>query len=99
MQWRLYRFAKPEFSLNSTFNVHSSLTESGRVHGRTDVTLRRKFAGDFTFDLSPYGDHDNPPPGDRTATTDHGVATSLGMTFRGAGEVARRRSTAVVQTS
>jgi hypothetical protein len=81
MQWRIFRFAKPEISLSSTFNVYPSLTESGRVRGRTDVTLRRKFAGDFTFDLSFYGDYDNQPPGDMTVTTDYGVSTSLGVTF------------------
>jgi hypothetical protein len=81
LQWRIYRFATPETSLTSSLAAYPSLTEAGRVRARTDVSLRRKLAGDFTLQLSLYGDYDSRPPGDVGVTADYGFVTSLGYSF------------------
>jgi hypothetical protein len=81
LMWQIYRFANPETTLSSTFEVYPSLTDTGRVRARTDVTLKRKFYGDFTFQLQFYDDYDNRPPSDDAVTNDYGFTTSLGYTF------------------
>lgn len=81
LEWRIFRFAEPEISLASPLDVYPSPTGSGRIRARTDVALLRKFAGDFTVDLSFHDAYDNRPPGGRAVTNDYGFATSLGVTF------------------
>jgi hypothetical protein len=81
LNWQIYRFANPETSLSSTFEVYPNLTDSGRIRARTDVSLRRKFYGDFTFQLQFYDDYDSRPPSADAVTNDYGFTTSLGYTF------------------
>jgi hypothetical protein len=81
LNWQIYRFANPETTLSSTFEVYPNLTDSGRVRARTDVSLKRKFYGDFTFQLQFYDDYDSRPPSADAVTNDYGFTTSLGYTF------------------
>lgn len=81
LDWRIYRFSKPELTLHSTLLVFPSLTESGRVRARFDSSLSHKVTSDFTVILSLYDDYDNRPPGARTVNNDFGFITSLGYSF------------------
>lgn len=81
LTWQIYRFANPETTLSSSLEVYPNLTDTGRVRARTDVTLKRKFYGDFTFQLQFYDDYDSRPPSADAVTNDYGFTTSLGYTF------------------
>jgi hypothetical protein len=81
LTWEIYRFANPETTLSSSLEVYPSLTDSGRVRARTDVSLKRKLYGDFTFQLQFYDDYDSRPPSADAVTNDYGFTTSLGYTF------------------
>jgi hypothetical protein len=78
--WRIFRFNDPEVSLSSTAYLYPSLTESGRLRGTLDVSLKRELIEDLTFDISFYESYDsNPPSGGET--TDYGIITALGYKF------------------
>ena len=81
LDWRIYRFSKPELSLHSTLLAFPSLTDSGRLRARFDTSLSYKVTSDFTVILSLYDDYDNRPPGTRTTNNDFGLVTSLGYSF------------------
>lgn len=81
LTWQIYRFANPETTLSSSFEVYPSLTDSGRVRARSDVTLKRKLFGDFTFQLQFFDDYDSRPPSEDAVTNDYGFTTSLGYSF------------------
>lgn len=81
LDWRIYRFSKPELTLHSTLIAYPSLSDSGRLRSRLDTSVSHKLAGDFTLTLSVYDDYDNRPPGHTTSTNDYGMATALGYTF------------------
>lgn len=79
--WQIYRFADPQTTLSSTLEVYPNLTDTGRVRARADVSLKRKFYGDFTFQLQFYDDYDSRPRSGDAVTNDYGFTTSLGYTF------------------
>jgi hypothetical protein len=79
-QWRIFRFSDPEVSLTSTLYAYPSLTESGRVRGSLDVSLRREIISDLFFDLSLYDSYDSDPPSEGEKN-DYGIVTSLGYKF------------------
>jgi hypothetical protein len=79
-QWRIFRFSDPEVSLSSTLYAYPSLTESGRVRGSLDVSLRRELISDLFFDLSLYDSYDSDPPSEGEKN-DYGIVTSLGYKF------------------
>jgi hypothetical protein len=79
-QWRIFRFSDPEVSLASTFYAYPSLTESGRVRGSLDVSLRREIINDLFFDISLYDSYDSDPPSEGEKN-DYGIVTSLGYKF------------------
>ncbi len=81
LDWRIYRFSKPELSQHTSLLVFPSLTDTGRVRARVDTSLSYKVTSDFTVILSLYDDYDNRPPGARTTNNDFGFATSLGYSF------------------
>jgi hypothetical protein len=79
-QWRIFRFSDPDMSLSSTLYAYPSLTESGRVRGSLDVSLRREIISDLFFDLSLYDSYDSDPPSEGEKN-DYGIVTSLGYKF------------------
>jgi hypothetical protein len=81
LTWQIYRFANPETTLSSSLEVYPSLTDSGRVRARADVSLKRKLFGDFTFQLQFFDDYDSRPPSEDAVTNDYGFTTSLGYSF------------------
>jgi putative salt-induced outer membrane protein YdiY len=80
-EWRIFRFSKPETSLNSSFVVYPSLTESGRYRSELNITLSRDIIEDLTLDLSYYNSYDSEPPDVTASKTDYGIVTSLGYKF------------------
>jgi hypothetical protein len=80
-EWRIFRFSKPETSLNSSLVLYPSLTESGRYRSELNITLTRELIEDLTFDLSYYNSYDSDPPDETASRSDYGVVTSLGYKF------------------
>jgi hypothetical protein len=86
--WRIFRFDDPETSLHATATLYPSITESGRLRGNLDISLRRELISDLFFDISLYESYDSNPPADSANVgpdgpekTDYGIVTSIGYKF------------------
>jgi hypothetical protein len=73
-------FHDPEFDWSSTIEIIPSLTESGRVRGEIDTTLKWELIGDLDWGLSFYASFDS-QPAETGSTSDYGVNTSLTYEF------------------
>ncbi len=77
-QVELFKFDKTNLTINaSTFPSYS---QPGRVFTSTNVTYYVKFLGDFTWNVSFYGNWDNQPPPHFNGS-DYGTSSGLGWTF------------------
>jgi len=81
MSWDWFRFEDPELDWSTTLEIIPSLTESGRIRGAFDATLRWEIINDFFWQLTLYDDYDNQPKGDTTTSNDYGITTSLSYKF------------------
>ena len=82
VNWHVYHLVGKTTSLSSQALLYPSFTESGRYRGTVDITLRKELVTDLNIDLTAYYDYDNKPPdASKTATSDHGIVTSLSYTF------------------
>ncbi|HSD71051.1 MAG TPA: DUF481 domain-containing protein [Woeseiaceae bacterium] len=81
MTWEWYRYDTPELDWSTTLEVIPSLTESGRVRGEYDATLRWEIIKDFYWQLEYYYSYDNKPQTEDAASNDYGVTTSLAYKF------------------
>lgn len=75
---KLYRFDKTHLDVNAL--LLPVLSDPGRVKFATNIGYYVKFLGDFTWNVSFYGNWDNqPPPG--FSGSDYGTSSGLGFTF------------------
>ncbi len=80
-----FDFGEPELDLSSMLTLYPSITETGRVRGNFDVSLRWELFKDLYWKLSLFDDYDSRPDG-RTgdpnpANNDYGVTTSVGWSW------------------
>jgi len=80
-KWDWFLFHDPELDWSTTIDVIPSLTESGRVRGEFDTSLKWEIIGDLKWGFSLYGSFDNQPQSDAGSTSDYGVNTSLTYEF------------------
>jgi hypothetical protein len=80
-EWRIFKFTYPKVSLDSELLLYPSITESPRLRGTLNITLRYKLTERFVLQLSYYGNYDSRPPTEGAATTDYGITTSLAYSF------------------
>lgn len=81
MTWEWYRYDTPELDWSTTLEVIPSLTESGRVRGEYDATLRWEIMTDFYWQLEYYYSYDNKPQTEDASSNDYGITTSLAYKF------------------
>jgi len=80
-----FYYDEPELDLNSTLTLFPSITESGRVRGNLNVSLRWEIFKDLFWKLSLYNDYDSRPQGQTNdanpPNNDYGVTTGLGWSW------------------
>ena len=81
VSWDWFRYDSPELDLSTTLQIIPNLTESGRVRGEFDVSLKWEIVSDLFWELSLYDSYDSDPVVDGAEKNDYGVATSLGYSF------------------
>lgn len=81
LNWDWFRYDSPELDLSTTLQVIPNLTESGRVRGEFDVSLKWEIVSDLFWELSLYDSYDSDPVVDGAEKNDYGIATSLGWSF------------------
>ena len=74
----LFKFDKTQLTIQDV--VFPALSEPGRVFNNTNVTYYIKFFGNFTWNISFYGNWDNQPP-PRSSGSNYGTSSGLGWTF------------------
>ena len=79
--WEWYRYDTPELDWSTSLDLIPSLTESGRVRGEYDATLKWEIIEDFFWQLEYYFSYDNKPQTEDAASNDYGVTTSLAYKF------------------
>jgi hypothetical protein len=74
----LFRFDKTTVTLTAT--AIPALNQPGRIYTNVNATYFLKFWGNFTWNISFYGNWDNQPP--RTFSgSDYGMTSGIGWTF------------------
>lgn len=81
LNWDWFRYDTPELDLSSTLQVIPNLSESGRVRGEFDISLKWEMIEDLFWELSFYDSYDSDPVVDGAEKNDYGIATSLGWEF------------------
>jgi hypothetical protein len=79
--WDWFRYDTPELDLSTSLQIIPNLSESGRVRGEFDITLKWEMVEDLFWELSFYDSYDNDPVVEGAEENDYGVATSLGWEF------------------
>jgi hypothetical protein len=74
----VFKFDKTNLTIQGS--VFPALSEPGRVFTNTNMTYYIKFFGNFTWNLSFYGNWDNQPPA-HLSGSDYGASSGLGWTF------------------
>jgi hypothetical protein len=74
----LFKFDKTKVSLTAT--AFPALNQPGRVYSNVNTGYYLKFWGNFTWNVSFYGNWDNQPPLN-FSSSDYGLTSGLGWTF------------------
>lgn len=81
MGWDWFRFDSPEVDLSTSLELIPNLTNSGRVRGEFNITLKWEIIHDLFWQLSFYESYDSDPVSQGAAQNDYGITTSLGYSF------------------
>jgi Protein of unknown function, DUF481 len=73
-----FKFNKTNLTIQGF--VFPAISEPGRVFASTNMTYYVKFFGNFTWNLSFYGNWDNRPPA-QFSGSDYGASSGIGWTF------------------
>ena len=81
MDWDVYRFDSPELDLSTSLEVIPNLTDTGRIRGEFDISLRWEIIHDLFWEITLYDSYDSDPAVEGAEKNDYGVSTSLGYSF------------------
>jgi hypothetical protein len=81
MTWDWFRYDTPELDFSTELQVIPNLTDTGRVRGELDVSLKWEMVEDLFWELSFYDSYDSDPVVQGAEENDYGVVTSLGWEF------------------
>ena len=79
--WDWFRFDSPELDLSTSLEVIPNLTDSGRVRGEFDISLKWEIIHDLFWEISIYDSYDSDPSVVGAEQNDYGVVTSIGYDF------------------
>jgi hypothetical protein len=79
--YTFYRLYSPKSRIKAAATLWQGVTDTDRLRGNTNVTLRQEFVTDLFWDLSFYYDYDSKPLQGALAKEDFGIVTSLGYEF------------------
>ncbi len=79
--WDWFRYDAPELDLSTKFEVIPNLSDTGRVRGELDITLKWEMIEDLFWQLEFYDSYDSRPAAAGAEKNDYGIITSLGYDF------------------
>jgi hypothetical protein len=77
--FRMWQFNSPELDLKFQANLFPGLTETGRLRGDTNITLRWELFSDLFWDVSAWATYDNRT--ETGANVDYGITTGVGWEY------------------
>lgn len=81
LDWDWFRYDTPELDLSTSLQIIPNLSESGRIRGELDVSLKWEIIEDLFWELGFYNSYDSDPVVEGAEESDYGVSTSLGWDF------------------
>lgn len=81
LDWDWFRYDSPELDLSTNLKLIPNLTDSGRIRGEFDISLRWEMIEDLFWQLSFYDSYDSDPVVLNAEKNDFGINTSLGYDF------------------
>lgn len=81
LHWDWFRYDSPELDLSTELKLIPNLTETGRVRGEFDISLKWEMIDDLFWQLSFYDSYDSDPVVTGAEKNDYGINTSLGYDF------------------
>ena len=81
VDWDWFRYDSPELDLGTSLRLYPNLSDTGRVRGEFDITLRWEIIDDLFWQLSFYESYDSDPVDTEANSNDYGITTSLGWSF------------------
>ncbi len=81
LDYKIFKFRKPEVHLDSYFNFYPSFTVKDRYRTDFNLQVQFKFVKNFYLKLSFYHTLDTKPPNEDKPTADWGFTTSVGVKF------------------
>ncbi|MFT5140816.1 MAG: hypothetical protein ACI9CB_002481 [Rhodothermales bacterium] len=82
VRYRYFRFASPERSFDTTFNIYPSLTDKGRIRAELRTTFKLELTEDLFWSMEFFANHDNKPLSTSDVEkTDFGIITSVGWSY------------------
>ncbi len=81
MTWDWFRYDSPELDLSTSLQVIPNLTDTGRVRGELDISLKWEMIEDLFWELSLYDSYDSRPATAGAEKNDYGIISSLGYDF------------------
>lgn len=79
--WDWFRYDTPELDWSTYMAVIPSLTESGRVRGEWDMSLKWEIIDDLFIGFDIYNTFDSDPPAEDAEKHDYGINSSLTYKF------------------
>lgn len=80
-RYEWFRYDDPQLDLTTQLVVIPSLTESGRVRGKFNLTLRWEMIDDLYWRVTFQQDNDSDPPGEGSETSDYTLFSGLAYDF------------------
>ncbi len=81
VRWDWFRYDTPELDLSTSFEVIPNLSDTGRVRGELDISLKWEMIEDLFWELSLYDSYDSRPATAGAEKNDYGIISSLGYEF------------------
>ena len=81
VNWDWFRYDTPELDFSTNLQVYPNLTDSGRVRGELDVTVKWEIIEDLFWKISFYDSYDSDPVVLDAEKNDYGIVTSIGYEF------------------
>jgi len=79
--YTFFRLYSPKSRIKFTPTLWQGISDSDRLRGNVNLSLRQEFISDLFWDLSFYYDYDSKPLQGAAAKEDFGIVTSLGYEF------------------
>ena len=80
-EWDWFRYDSPELDLSSSLEIIPNLTDTGRVRGEFDISVKWEIVHDLFWEISIYDSYDSDPVVLGAEQNDYGITTSLGYDF------------------